>query len=236
MSLLFASASSLTLMTAGDVFAQWVVLPEGERLANHWDSDRTLRMAAIGAFFNGPYFRGCYKILDRYIPMPLPASLKGKSLTPPESRRLLMRAFTKGMVAQMLTVPPYLALFMTLTTSLAYAQRNVRDGSSVLAVRTDELPLTDSVASTIAAKAPTMFATGFLVWPWVNTLNFRYFTGNPRLLVMNSTSLCWNAFLSWYLASTVVTTASRQGLAVAAAESIVPMPIHSPSMSLNQNE
>ncbi|KAI9189271.1 hypothetical protein H9P43_000702 [Blastocladiella emersonii ATCC 22665] len=213
MSVRYASASAGVLFTFGDLFAQWVTLPEGHTLRDSWDSDRTARMAAIGVVVNGPYFVSVYKVLDRFFPMPAPSLVRaGPRLTGAESRSLLLRAFRKGMAAQIFSVPPYLVLFLSATTSAAWAQRawRMRQAEDAGVEWKPASPtsfnpppgatLAGTISETLLAKGPSMFLTGFLVWPVVNTLNFRYFAGTARLLVMNTCSLGWNSFLSWQLA------------------------------------
>ncbi|ORZ32233.1 hypothetical protein BCR44DRAFT_1440732 [Catenaria anguillulae PL171] len=188
MSVLIASSSAGVLFTLGDLFAQFITLPPSAHekpLAQAWDRDRTARMATIGVLVNGPYFVNVYKLLDRIFPLPTPASLP----------------FQKGITAHVLTVPPYLALFLAANATISWYQREYRGIPHPQDPETGRpSTLTKEVTGLMQQKGPTMFMTGFLLWPWVNTLNFRFFTGNARVVVMNSTSLCWNSFLSWYLA------------------------------------
>eukprot|EP01114_Cavostelium_apophysatum_P012003 TRINITY_DN2664_c0_g1_i1.p1 TRINITY_DN2664_c0_g1~~TRINITY_DN2664_c0_g1_i1.p1 ORF type:complete len:199 (+),score=25.89 TRINITY_DN2664_c0_g1_i1:25-597(+) len=66
---LFGKAvTSATLMSAGDLLAQFVVEPFSKGHRESYDPSRTARMAAIGMFFNGPAMHYWYSFLYSKFP------------------------------------------------------------------------------------------------------------------------------------------------------------------------
>ncbi|ORZ35182.1 hypothetical protein BCR44DRAFT_332814 [Catenaria anguillulae PL171] len=205
MTILGASVTAGTLFAVGDVIAQAVThKAAGGRLTqDSYDGLRTARMSFIGFALNGPYFYTGFRILDRYYPT-IPRN------PPPvwTPRMQLVRSFGKSVTAHFTVFPPYLIALLSLSTSLQWWQTHGFASSTIIedaaASSRTQPPASKTLARTIrdsiVDKGPETFVLGGVFWPVVNAVNFMYFTGVKRIMVLNFCGLFWNSFLSWQVA------------------------------------
>ena len=164
------------IMGAGDIISQLMIEKEKK-----YELERTLRFAAIGAFFVAPTIRVWYLTLER---------LFGSGVT-------IKTTLKKVGTDQLFFAPIFsAAIISVIGISQAVSQTilSTKEDKNKYAKLTDDVI---EVGHRLKADYTDVLITGWTIWPATQLANFYLVPFLVRPLVVSVVALFWNTYLAW---------------------------------------